>query len=42
MKKHILSLALTGTLLATSSTVVAQQMDPNMPDMQAAKPTACR
>lgn len=42
MKKHILSLALTGTLLAASGTVAAQQMDPNMPGMagmQTTKPT---
>lgn len=33
MKKHLLTLALTGVLIASSSVVVAQQMDPNMPGM---------
>lgn len=33
MKKHLLTLALTGALIATSSVVAAQQMDPNMPGM---------
>ena len=33
MKKHFLALALAGALIATSSVVVAQQMDPNMPGM---------
>ncbi|OZB68948.1 MAG: copper-binding protein [Lysobacterales bacterium 13-68-4] len=33
MKKHFLTRALTGVLLAASSVVAAQQMDPNMPGM---------
>jgi|SRR6185437_959391 len=33
MKKHLLAFALTGALIATSSVVAAQQMDPNMPGM---------
>ena len=33
MKKHLLTLALTGGLIATSSVLAAQQMDPNMPGM---------
>jgi Cu(I)/Ag(I) efflux system protein CusF len=33
MKKHLLTLALTGALIATSGVVAAQQMDPNMPGM---------
>ena len=33
MKKHLLTLALTGALLTTANIVAAQQMDPNMPGM---------
>lgn len=33
MKKHILTRALAGALIAVSSVVAAQQMDPNMPGM---------
>ncbi|MGS1120389.1 copper-binding protein [Rhodanobacter sp. UC4436_H3] len=33
MKKHLLILALTGALIATSTMAAAQQMDPNMPGM---------
>ena len=35
MKKHLLTLALTGTLITASSVAAAQQMDPNMPGMAA-------
>lgn len=33
MKKYLLTLVLTGALIATSSVVAAQQMDPKMPGM---------
>ncbi|HWU67689.1 MAG TPA: copper-binding protein [Stenotrophobium sp.] len=33
MKKHLLTLTLAGALVAASSVVAAQQMDPNMPGM---------
>lgn len=38
MKKHFLTHAFAGALLAASSMGVAQQMDPNMPGMHATQP----
>ena len=34
MKKHLITFAITAALIATSTLVVAQQMDPNMSGMQ--------
>ncbi|MEY2161247.1 MULTISPECIES: copper-binding protein [Pseudomonadota] len=39
MKKYVFTLVCASTLVLASTVVLAQQMNPNMPGMQATKPT---